>query len=128
MRELAHFMERGGSADVAPLLESLSQTKDTLIVFNHPCWDESGIGSERHLKLAAEFRRKHSPFLHALELNGLRPWTENREVFGLAHALAKPGAAGGAGATVSFTGATTESCGRSRCSLQTAYRAPLNFL
>jgi hypothetical protein len=26
-------------------------------------------------------------FIHALELNGLRPWTENREVFRLAHAL-----------------------------------------
>jgi len=95
MYELAHFTERGGSADVAPLLESLSQTKDTLIVFNHPCWDERGIGRELHLKLAAEFGRKYSPFLHALELNGLRPWTENREVFGLAHALAKPVISGG---------------------------------
>jgi len=75
--------------------ESLSQTKDTLIVFNHPCWDESGIGREQHLQLAAEFARNHAPFIHALELNGLRPWNENREVFRLAHALEKPVVSGG---------------------------------
>ena len=74
MCELARFTERGGSADVAPLLESLSEIKDTLLVFNHPCWDESGVGREQHLKLAEEFARKHLHFIHALELNGLRPW------------------------------------------------------
>jgi len=95
MRELAHFTACGRSADVAPLLESLRQTKDTLIVFNHPCWDENGIGREQHLQLAAEFGRKHAPCIHALELNGLRPWTENREVFRLAHALGKPLVSGG---------------------------------
>jgi hypothetical protein len=87
MCELACFTKRDGTADVAPLLESLSWAKDGLIVFNHPCWDESGIGREQHLKLAEEFARKHLHFIHALELNGLRPWTENREVFRLAHAL-----------------------------------------
>lgn len=95
MCELADFTAHGRSADVAPLLESLSETQDTLIVFNHPCWDESGIGREQHLKLAAEFGRKHTPFIHALELNGLRPWTENREVFRLAQALGKPVVSGG---------------------------------
>ena len=42
-----------------------------------------------------EFARKYSSFLHAFELNGLRPWTENREVFGLAHAFQKPVISGG---------------------------------
>jgi hypothetical protein len=87
--------ELAQSADTAPLLESLNETKDTLIVFNHPCWDESGIGRDQHLKLAAEFAHKHLPFIHALELNGLRPWTENREVFRFAQALGKPVVSGG---------------------------------
>lgn len=95
MLELAHFTTQRRTPDAAPLLESLSQMKDALIVFNHPCWDESGIGREQHVKWAAEFGRKHSAFLHALELNGLRPWAENREVFKMAQALGKPVISGG---------------------------------
>src|SRR5690349_4029947 len=95
MGELARFTAQGKPAEFAALLQSLAELRDTLVVFNHPCWDESGIGRDEHLRLAAEFARKYSAFLHAFELNGLRPWTENREVFGLAHAFQKPVISGG---------------------------------
>jgi hypothetical protein len=95
MSELARFTADGRPAELGALLESLAEPKDALIVFNHPCWDESGIGRERHLTLATQFARKYSVFIHSLELNGLRPWTENREVFHLARALQKPVISGG---------------------------------
>jgi hypothetical protein len=95
MGGLACFTTQGKPAELASLLQSLTEQKDTLVIFNHPCWDESGIGRDEHLRLAEEFGRKYSASVHALELNGLRPWTENREVFRLAHALQKPVISGG---------------------------------
>ena len=42
-----------------------------------------------------EFLRSFGPCLHALELNGLRPWSENREVIELGAAVQKPLISGG---------------------------------
>ena len=43
-------------------------------------WDLYLIGKERHWFLVNEFLQKQGQFLHAMELNGLRHWEENREV------------------------------------------------
>lgn len=64
-------------------------------MFNHPCWDETGIGAERHLEFATYFGRRYGDFIHALELNGLRPWSENRKALQMAAALGKPLVSGG---------------------------------
>jgi hypothetical protein len=45
--------------------------------------------------MAVEFLRRYSPFLHALELNGLRPWSENRRVAEWGASLDKPVVSGG---------------------------------
>jgi hypothetical protein len=55
-----------------------------LVVFNHPLWDLYLIGQEKHEFLVNEFIQKNGAFLHALELNGLRNWDENRAVRRLA--------------------------------------------
>jgi hypothetical protein len=55
-----------------------------LVVFNHPMWDLYLIGEERHQFLVNEFLQKNGKYLHALELNGLRNWEENRAVRRLA--------------------------------------------
>ncbi len=55
-----------------------------LVVFNHPMWDLYLIGKEKHQFLVNEFLQKNGAFLHALELNGLRNWDENRAVRRLA--------------------------------------------
>ncbi len=95
MRELAEFTAEQRTRDLAFLLDALAATKDVLIVFNHPCWDEKGIGREPHVRLASHFAQKYRPFLHALELNGLRPWAENCDVLRMARELGRPLISGG---------------------------------
>jgi hypothetical protein len=47
-------------------------------------WDLYLIGKEKHEFLVNEFLQKNGAFIHALELNGLRNWDENRQVRRLA--------------------------------------------
>jgi hypothetical protein len=94
MRQLASFT-RTPSVVLGELLEMLAQNRETLLIFNHPCWDEKGIGYGQHLELAEEFIRRYRGWIHALELNGLRPWSENRAVIRLATELELPLISGG---------------------------------
>lgn len=66
------------------LLTELDELPGVLIVFNHPIWDLYRIGKERHEVLVNEFLAVYGQFVHALELNGLRDWKENREASTLA--------------------------------------------
>ena len=60
------------------ILAALDKEPDVLVVFNHPMWDLYMIGKERHTRLVNDFIRSNGAYLHALELNGLRHWEENR--------------------------------------------------
>ena len=77
------------------MLRALASDPGTLIVFNHPAWDEHGIGQAKHMELATLFLGAHSEFIHAVELNGLRPWKENRLAWRMAQDMDKPIVAGG---------------------------------
>jgi hypothetical protein len=66
------------------MLAELDELPGVLIVFNHPLWDLYRIGDERHRFLVNDFLAVHGQFCHAVELNGLRNWDENREVAKLA--------------------------------------------
>jgi hypothetical protein len=55
-----------------------------LIVFNHPLWDLYKIGQQLHAHRVEEFLTQNGRCIHAVELNGLRNWEENRQVKGLA--------------------------------------------
>jgi hypothetical protein len=66
------------------MLAELDEIPGVLIVFNHPLWDLYRAGKERHEVLVNEFLAVHGQFVHALELNGLRDWKENRETSTLA--------------------------------------------
>ncbi len=65
-------------------LAELDELRDVLLVFNHPLWDLFRIGAQRHVVLMNEFLARFGGFVHALELNGLRNWAENRDVQHLA--------------------------------------------
>jgi hypothetical protein len=65
-------------------LAELHEIPGVLIVFNHPLWDLYRIGKEKHLFLVNDFLAVNGQFVHAIELNGLRHWAENREVTELA--------------------------------------------
>lgn len=65
-------------------LAELDELPGVLIVFNHPIWDLYRIGNDRHNVLVNEFLAVNGQYIHALELNGLRDWKENRQVSELA--------------------------------------------
>jgi hypothetical protein len=66
------------------LLAELAAIPSVLIVFNHPLWDLYRIGADPHGVLVNDFLARHGQYIHALELNGLRHWTENDAVKTLA--------------------------------------------
>ncbi len=95
MRELAAFTASPVETGLYDLLAGLAANRGTLIVFNHPYWDEKGIGADTHRALARQFAGTYRQFVHAFELNGLRPWSENRGSFDLAKLVDKPLISGG---------------------------------
>lgn len=66
------------------LLAELDAIPGVLIIFNHPLWDLYRIGADAHEVLVNDFLAQHGQYIHALELNGLRTWTENQRVHNLA--------------------------------------------
>ena len=95
MAALAAFTAAPVEDSLNELLGSLAANRGTLIVFNHPYWDEKGIGEANHRALARHFASSYKSYIHAFELNGLRPWRENRTVFELARLFDKPLISGG---------------------------------
>jgi len=80
---------------IAPMLEWLGAAPESLIVLNHPVWDENHIGETAHRECVTEFIGSFRPFIHALELNGLRPWKENQRAARLAEEFGLPVTSGG---------------------------------
>lgn len=77
-------------ADEGQLLKRLAELRaaeGTLIVLNHPFWDEKGIGQARHQSILAAFLDAAQMSLDALEWNGFRPAPENQLTFDCAHQL-----------------------------------------
>lgn len=93
--ELQAWRQTAGPRLLPDLLFQLAAIPGALIVFNHPLWDEDGVGAGLHERAAYEFLGKFHPCIHAVELNGLRPWRENRRVLDFARATGKPLISGG---------------------------------
>ncbi len=94
-------------------LELASQFEDTLIVLNHPLWDEAGIGIGEHSDALQSLLSCCGRRIHAIELNGLRSWKENLLALELAAAWERPAVGGGdrhglePNALINLTRATT---------------------
>ena len=84
MAELEEFTAHPSDARFTEILVALNNEPNVLVVFNHPMWDLYLIGQEKHQLLVNEFLQKNGAWIHALELNGLRTWDENRAVRRLA--------------------------------------------
>jgi len=88
MKRLADFtalqMSARGPRLLTEMLAELDEIPGVLIVFNHPLWDLYRVGKEKHEVLVNEFLAVNGQFVHALELNGLRNWKENRDTATLA--------------------------------------------
>jgi hypothetical protein len=95
MSELAGYTASPQPNRVSALLEWLSSMREVLLVLNHPLWDLDQIGELKHCGLVSQFLKCNGPFIHALELNGLREWEENRHVRQLAAGWNLPLISGG---------------------------------
>ncbi len=84
MRQFAAFTANPSDARLTEMLSALHDLPNVLIVFNHPLWDLYKIGEDLHQQRVEEFLTQNSRTIHAVELNGLRNWEENRLVKRLA--------------------------------------------
>lgn len=113
MATLQEFTAHPSDARLTEILAALHREANVLVIFNHPMWDLYLVGKEKHQFLVNEFLQKNGAFLHALELNGLRNWDENRSVRRLAEKWNMLLISGGdrhgveANANVNLTNATT---------------------
>ena len=81
--------------EVAAILHWVGENPETLVVFNHPAWDENHVGPRIHHEHLEAFLSRYRHSLHAVELNGLRPWKENRVAAALAAEVRMPLVSGG---------------------------------
>jgi len=84
MQTLGDFTDNPNDQRLTEILAALNDEPNVLVVFNHPMWDLFLTGKEKHQFLVNEFLLNNGNFLHALELNGLRHWDENRATCRLA--------------------------------------------
>lgn len=78
MGTLAAYTADPNESRLKEILVALNDEPDVLLVFNHPLWDLFLVGEGKHGFLVNEFLQKYGGLMHALELNGLRNWEENR--------------------------------------------------
>lgn len=95
MEELKRFTADPAPAELGRKLAMLTSYPSVLTVLNHPLWDEKGIGVGLHASTLSTLLKEHGSHIHALELNGLRCWAENRQVIRLAQQAQKPSLSGG---------------------------------
>jgi hypothetical protein len=113
MAEMAAYTAAPRDQRLAELLESLLKVSNVLLVLNHPLWDLYGNGAQVHRSATLSFLKENGQFVHALELNGLRSWEENRAVRELAEGWNLPVISGGdrhgcePNANVNLTNAST---------------------
>ncbi len=84
-----------GAARLNELFAMLWDIQDVLIVLNHPAWDIEMSGEEAHANLLKQFLGEHGRWLHALEFNGFRSWSENMLVVAIADEMGLPVVTGG---------------------------------
>jgi hypothetical protein len=95
MRELAGLTAQPSERRIGEMLAWLQELPEVLLVLNHPLWDELAIGRKEHHDAVDLFLNRNRRFIHALELNGLRPWSENSEVVEFADCWRLPVISGG---------------------------------
>lgn len=92
---MMEFTRQPDERNLSELLEWLHEDAGSLVILNHPLWDESGVGPELHASTVGTFLERYGQFIHGLELNGLRSWHENKSALQLAHRFSLPAVSGG---------------------------------
>jgi len=99
LRLLRHPQEKytaiPSPAMLSKLLHELQDSSSVLVVLNHPFWSTDGVDPKTHRSSLVRFIEEHRELIHALEINGLRPRSENRTVMELARGFDLPLISGG---------------------------------
>jgi len=83
MADLDAHTRRQSPVQLQELLAMLHECPDVLLVFNHPLWDQGGMGRQRFTQVLERFLQANVRYLHAFELNGTRSRQENKGVIEL---------------------------------------------
>jgi hypothetical protein len=95
MGALANYTAAPEESKLAGLFELLDQFPEVLVVLNHPLWEMEPIGERGVRDMVRTFLARYGRWIHALEINGMRPWGENRSVLEMAQDLNYPVVSGG---------------------------------
>jgi hypothetical protein len=76
---LAAYTARPADDRLAELLSFLHEFTGTLIVLNHPLWDGHTNNGQNRFVLA-DLLDHYGTWIHALEVNGYRRWSENQRL------------------------------------------------
>jgi len=92
---MSRYTADGTEELLGDLLHEISRHRQTLVVLNHPLWDEGAVGPEVHRFALGRLLGRYGACVHALELNADRPWRENRAAIDLARLNGLPVVSGG---------------------------------
>lgn len=95
MERLRHSTANPVEEDLSELFADLDRLSETLLVFNHPCCNFVNVAAEKHWSSLRKFVAQCRPWIHAVEVNGMRPWKENQDALRLAEEYDLPVVAGG---------------------------------
>jgi hypothetical protein len=95
MRQMEQYTAQPSEPLLHELLCLLDSFPETLIILNHPFCNFVRVQAGLHRNSLREFLEGCRGWLHAVELNGMRPWAENQMVPGLAEEYDLPIVAGG---------------------------------
>jgi hypothetical protein len=95
MRELSRYTSQPAEEKLSDLFALLDSKPETLLVLNHPCCNFVRVGAAKHWSALRRFLAQFRPWIHAFEMNGMRPWNENQEVLRMSEEYDLPVVAGG---------------------------------
>ena len=95
VRSMNDYTAGGPEALLRDVLGEVSAYPETLVVLNHPFWDEDGVSADVHRIALGQLLGLYGHWVHALEWNADRPWRENRDTIALARANNLPVVSGG---------------------------------
>ncbi len=95
MARMEAFTAKPDERTLGEMLRELHRQPDSLIVLNHPYWDQPAHGAALHEQRLREFFDQFRDVIHALEINGLRSWKENRKTVRMSEQTGAPLISGG---------------------------------
>ncbi len=95
VRSMNEYTAGGSEALLRGVLEEVSGCPETLVVLNHPFWNEEDIDADLHRVALGKMLGLYRSSVHALEVNADRPWRENCAAMELARANNLPVVSGG---------------------------------